>query len=265
MGTLAVIIMIILFFLLLAFVFSTALLTPLIGKKNLLFVVALGFVVGIIGGAFFISPVFNDIPGMVRSFQQSTSDSPEIIEANISTDVDVNKVIADIKSLEGVQGVETVGITLKTSPIPSNWVRDLESRASTSNPNITALKVEANDTIQVSTTPGADPPSTIQNLKDWIMLVSGIDVTYSIVKVQVTVDPSQVDIVAEKMPQLQAVVIDVKGPLEDDVAWIQEVLPNQSNLILLCGFLGVLVGLAGVFIDTILQSWQGFRNKVKKE
>ena len=95
--------------------------------------------------------------------------------------------------------------------------------------------------------------------------MSGIDVTYSIVKVQVTVDPSQVDIVAEKMPQLQAVVIDVKGPLEDDVAWIQEVLPSQSNLILFCGFLGVLVGLAGVFIDTILQSWQGFRNKVKKE
>jgi hypothetical protein len=265
MGTLAVIIMIILFFLLLAFVFSTALLTPLIGKKNLLFVVALGFVVGIIGGAFFISPVFNDIPDMVRGFHQSTSESPEIIEANISTDVDVNRVIADIKSLEGVKGVDTVGITLKTTPIPSDWVRDLESRAPTSNPNITALKVESNDTILISTTPGADPPSTIQNLKDWIMLISGIDVSYSIVKVRVTVDPSQVDAVVEKMPQLQAVVISVQGPLEEDVEWIQNVLPNQSNVILFCGLLGVLTGLAGVFIDTILQSWQGFRNKIKKE
>src|SRR5690606_7190894 len=138
------------FFLLLAFVFSTALLTPLIGKKNLLFVVALGFVVGIIGGAFFIAPVFNDIPGMVRGIHQSTSDSPEIIEANISTDVDVNKVISDIITLEGVQGVETVGITLKTSPIPPGWWRDLEARATTSNPNITAFKVETNNTIQVN-------------------------------------------------------------------------------------------------------------------
>jgi len=265
MGTLAVFIMIILFFLLLAFVFSTALLTPLIGKKNLLFVVALGFVVGIIGGAFFIAPVFNDIPGMVRGIHQSTSDSPEIIEANISTDVDVNKVISDIKTLEGVQGVETVGITLKTSPIPPGWWRDLESRATTSNPNITAFKVETNNTIQVNTTPGADPSSTIQNLKDWIMLVSGIDVIYSIVRVQVTVDPSQVDVVAEKMPQLQAVVVSVKGPLEDDVAWIRETLPNQSSLILFCGFVGVLVGLAGVFIDSILQGWQDFRGRDKKE
>ncbi|BDZ68438.1 hypothetical protein GCM10025860_18860 [Methanobacterium ferruginis] len=52
MEPLFVIIMIVLFFLLMAFIFSTALLTPLIGKKNFLFVIGLGFVVGLIGELF---------------------------------------------------------------------------------------------------------------------------------------------------------------------------------------------------------------------
>ena len=59
METLAVILMIALFVLVLVFIFSTALLTPLIGKKNLIFVILLGFTVGAVGGAFFIAPVFD--------------------------------------------------------------------------------------------------------------------------------------------------------------------------------------------------------------
>ncbi|HMK54501.1 MAG TPA: hypothetical protein VK444_06940 [Methanobacteriaceae archaeon] len=264
METIAVIIMIILFLILMAFVFSTALLTPLIGKKNLLFVVALGFVVGIIGGAFFISPVFSDIPDMARYFYQSTSNNPEIVEANISTDVDVNKVIADIKNLEGVKKVDLVGITLKTTPIPPDWKKSLESRATTANANITSLKVETNDTILVSTNPGADPPSTIKSLKNWILLVSGIDVSYSIVQVQVQVDPAKVDEVTSKMPQLQAAVTGVQGPMEENISGLKNFLPSQSNIIILCGVLGAIVGLAGVFIDTILQNLEGLRKKISK-
>ncbi|MDP3066175.1 MAG: hypothetical protein Q8N08_05485 [Methanobacteriaceae archaeon] len=264
MGPLAVILMIILFLLLMAFVFSTALLTPLIGKKNLLFVLALGFVVGIIGGAFFISPVFNDIPDMARYFYQSTSNSNEIIEANISTDVDVNKVIADIKNLEGVKGVETVGITMKTTPIGSDWKKSLESRASIANPNVTSLKVENSDTITVNTKPEADPPATIKSLKNWIMLVSGIDSRYSIVQLQVQVEPAQVDEVVTKLPQLQAVVTGIQGPMEENIQGLKNALPNQSNIIILCGVLGVITGLVGVFIDSILKNLGGLWKKLKE-
>ena len=73
MEPLAVILMIGLFILVLVFIFSTALLTPLIGKKNLIFVIALGFTVGAVGGAFFIAPVFDDIPDMARSVYMVTT------------------------------------------------------------------------------------------------------------------------------------------------------------------------------------------------
>jgi len=57
MEMLVVIIMLVLFFFLMVFVLSTALLTPLIGKRNLIFVLSLGFIVGVVGGAFFIERI----------------------------------------------------------------------------------------------------------------------------------------------------------------------------------------------------------------
>jgi H+/Cl- antiporter ClcA len=33
----------------------------------------------------------------------------------------------------------------------------------------------------------------------------------------------------------------------------------------LCGLIGILTGLAGIFIDRIIQIWKDFRKKVKKD
>jgi hypothetical protein len=132
-----------------AFIFSTALLTPLIGKKNFLFVVGLGFIVGLIGGAFFIAPVYDDLPDMVRGIYMSTSDEQEIITINISTDSDVNKAIEEVKQIPGVLSVKSGEITVKTTTISDDWKSSLESRMTTVNSNITSANIISNDTIMV--------------------------------------------------------------------------------------------------------------------
>jgi hypothetical protein len=264
MDTIAVIIMIVLFFLLLAFVFSTALLTPLIGKKNLLSVILLGFVVGLIGGAFFIAPIFDDIPDMARAVYMSTSNEPEIIGVNISTDSNVNQAMDNIKNIEGVKSVESGVITLKTTTISDDWKRILEARMTTTNPNVTSVKVISSDTIVVQTKGGINPTDVIKKLKDWINLVSGITVKYSIVEVSVKVDASKADEVLRKMPQGDVVVTSVNGPVENEIQSLKNLLPQKSDVILFCGFLGVITGLFGMFIDTIIGGLKGFKGRRKK-
>ncbi len=95
MDTLAVILMIGLFILILVFIFSTALLTPLIGKRNILFVIVLGFTVGAVGGAFFIAPVFDDIPAMADSvITCNKSRAQMLLDINVSTDINITDFIA---------------------------------------------------------------------------------------------------------------------------------------------------------------------------
>lgn len=265
METLFVFVMIVLFILLMAFVFSTALLTPLIGKKNLLFVIGLGFVVGLIGGAFFIAPVYNDLPDMARAIYMSTSDQQEIITLNISTDSDVNQAIADVKKIPGVISVESGKITVKTTQINSDWKSSLELRMTTAVNNITSGKIVSNDTIMVQLKPGSDPTKVIKQLKNWMMLVSGINIRFSIVEVKVMVDASKVDDVVKELPQGEVVVNHISGPVEKEIQTLEKTMPPNNNVILLCGFLGAIVGLAGLFIDSILQGLRVLRDRLLKK
>jgi hypothetical protein len=265
METIFVIIMIILFLLLMAFVFSTALLTPLIGKKNFLFVIGLGFVVGLIGGAFFIAPVYDDLPDMARGIYMSTTNQQETITLNISTDSDVNKAIADVRNIPGVQSVESGEITVKTTGISSAWKSSLESRIASANTNITSGTVISSDTMMVKTKSGSDPTEVIKKLKSWMVLISGIDIKYSIVQVNVVVDASQVDSVVKQLPQGEVVVTEINGPVEKEIQTLKNTLPAKNNVILFCGFLGVIVGLAGMFIDTIVRGFSALKNRLRKK
>jgi hypothetical protein len=265
METLFVIIMIILFFLLMAFVFSAALLTPLIGKKNFLFVLGLGFVVGLIGGAFFIAPVYDDLPDMARAIYMSSTDQQEIITLNISTDSDVNKAIEDVKKIPGVQSAESGEITVKTTTINDAWKSSIESRITTANSNITSAKVISSDTMLVQLKSGSNPTDVIKNLKSWMYLVSAIDVRYSIVEVKLVVDASQVDEVVKQLPQDEVVVTEINGPVEKEIQSLKNSLPSNNNLILFCGFLGVIVGLVGMFINTIIRGLKGIKDRLRKK
>lgn len=265
MGTLAAILMIVLFFVLMVFVFSIALLTPLIGKRNLLFVVFLGFTVGVIGGAFFISPIMDDIPDMARAVYQFTDDSPEVISVDVSTNTNVTQFIKTTKSIEGVKSVESSGITIKTDAFSDTWKNIILGRASSISSNITSVSIPSNNTLILQVKENSDPQTVINSLEEWLMFAGGINVKYSTVHVSVNVDASQVDSVVSNLPQDQVVITGIKGPVEDKINYLNSVLPKKSNVVLVCGFLGMLVGLAGVFIDTIMEGLKRTRDKFRRK
>ncbi len=264
MDTLTVIIMIALFILLMAFVFSTALLTPIIGKRNLFVVLSLGFVVGIVGGAFFISPIFDDLPVLASSFYKSTSDDLEILNLNVSTNIDINQFIEKTKNIEGVKSVEVSGITVKTSQFSPKWKSILKSRILASNKDIKSVNVISNDTLNIGITP-SNPQEVIKKLEDWLMLVGAIDVKYSNVHLVLKVETSNMNSIINEVSK-EAVVTSIEGPTQDKINSLKAMLPDRNNLIILCGFIGVLVGLLGLFIDSILGILGNIKEKmIKKE
>ncbi|AEG18068.1 hypothetical protein [Methanobacterium paludis] len=264
METITVTIMIILFLLALVFIFSTALLTPLIGKKNLLFVILLGFTVGIVGGAFFIAPVFDDIPDMTRSIYELTSNSSEVIGIDVSTKTNVTSFIENTKKIEGVNSVQSSAITIKTDQIPDSWKTTFESRIPALNSNITSFNIPSNDTMLLTVKDGSNPQDAINQIEDWMMLVSGLNINYSIVHVSVSVDSANVNSVESQLPKGDIVITGVNGSIENKVQSVKAAMPNKSDVVILCGFLGMLTGIAGVFIDSIAEAWTRIRKRIKK-
>lgn len=263
METVAVILMIILFLVLMVFVFSTALLTPIIGKKNLIFVLLMGFIVGIIGGAFFISPIIDDVPNIATSFYQGTSSDLETINLNVSTNVNINQFINDAKNMNGVKNVEVTGITVKTTPFTEGWKNSLQNRITGSNEGIASAQIPTNDTIEIQIQNGTDPQDAINKLKDWLMLIAAISVKYSTVHVSVQTEAVKTSEITDDLTR-NAVVTEIEGPTQDRINSLKAVIPDKSNVVILCGFIGVLVGLAGVFIDTLISMFGNLREKIVK-
>ena len=263
METIAVIIMVILFLVLMVFVFSTALLTPIIGKKNLIFVVLMGFVVGIIGGAFFISPIMDDIPGIASAFYQGTATDLDTVYLDVPNSVDVNQFINNAKNIDGVKNVTVTGITIKTSQFSDLWKNTLGTRIPGSNSNITSAEIQGNDTINIQIQNGSDSQDIINKLDDWLLLIAGISSKYSAVHVTVQTEPAKTDQVTNQLSQ-SVVITSIGGPTQDKINSLKAIIPDQVNVIILCGFIGMLVGLAGVFIDSILSIFDNIKGRVVK-
>ncbi len=254
MDMLYVIVMLILFLFLLIFIFSTALLTPLIGKKNLVFVLSLGFVVGLVGGAFFIAPLYDDMPDMARSIFTVNSGSPENITINMSTDSDVNAFAASMKKLNGVKDVQCNKITIRTSPFKvDDWKETLEKRIPVLESDVKSVQVTSNDTFEMYLNKNNNPTQVVKNVKEWLILVGGMDILNNIAEVSITVEPSQVDSVTSQLPQDIVVVDSISGPVEDQITAFKKNLPDKTSIVILCGLIGMFTGFIGLFIDSIYQ------------
>ena len=264
MDTLAVILMLGLFLLVLVFIFSTALLTPLIGKRNILFVILLGFIVGAVGGAFFIAPVFDDIPIMADSLFHATSTGTDVVEINASTNINITNFIENTKKIDGVQSVQSNGITLKTDPMSNAWQSTFINRIPEQNANITSVKIPSNDTMVLEVKNGSDPQNVINGLQTWMMFVSGLSIKYSIVNITLNVQSSKLNQVMSQLPQGEIVVTDVSGSTEKYIQSISHMMPAKSDIILFCGLLGMITGLAGMFIDSILNIFERVRKMISE-
>ncbi len=251
-----------LFIFLLVFIFSAALLTPLIGKRNILFVIFLGFTVGAVGGAFFIAPAFDDIPVIASSIITGTSSGTDMVSMNVSTDVNVSDFIQNISKINGVQSIQSNGITIKTDPMTNSSQSYFITKIPEQDSNVTSVEMPTNDTMILEIKNNTDPVDTINNLQTWMMYISGMSISYSVVNVTMAVQSSTYAQILAQIPQEEVVITNVSGPSVNNLQEISSIMPNKSNIILFCGFIGVLTGLSGMFIDSILSVLQRVRRKI---
>ena len=264
MDTLSVILMIGLFIFLLVFIFSAALLTPLIGKRNILFVVLLGFTVGAVGGVFFIAPAIDDIPAIASSIITSTSQGTDMVDMNVSTEVNISNFTESSKQINGVQSIQSNGITLKTEPMSSSAQSYFITRIPEQDSNVTSIEMPTNDTMILEVKNNTDPEDTINNIQSWMMYVSGMSISFSMVNVTMAVESSKYNQVMAQIPQGEVVITNVSGPSVDNLQKITNLMPNKNNIILFCGLLGMVTGLSGMFIDSIVGVFQRVRRKISE-
>lgn len=267
MDALTIIIMIVLFILAMLFVFSTALLTPYIGKKNLISVILLGLIVGLAGGAFLLSPIVGDLPDFTRTIVEESTVGSDVVTMDISTNTNLTQTIQNITAINGVEKLDYQGIIIKIDEeFDSDYERNLIMQAlNNSNENITNVVETQNNTFLIKIKEGGDPQGVLASIYNTFKRETYTHLRYTSMQANATVKANNVTKIMEELSKNNVVIQNVTGPTETEIAAISKILPNETNIILVSGVIGVLVAIAGFFVDSLITFINNFRKKRKKK
>lgn len=267
MDALTIIIMMVLFILAMLFVFSTALLTPYIGKKNLISVILLGLIVGLAAGAFLLTPIMDDMPDFTRTIVEESVDGTDVIELDLSTNGNLTQIIQNISSITGVESVDYKGITIK---IDEDFDSDTEKRLITqsinsSNEDISNVVDLGNKTFLVEIAEGGDPQGVLNSIYNTFDYATYTHLRYTSMNANATIQANNVTKILNAMSENDVVVLNVTGPTETQNAFFSQFMPSGINIILASGVLGIIVAIAGFFVDSLITFLNNFRKKRKKK
>ena len=263
MDLLSSIVYIVLFVVLMIFVFSMGLLTPISERKDILSVLAIGFIVGLVGGAFFLTPIYQDIPAFVGSVQEALGGT-ETMTIEISPSVNYTKVMDELQKKEGVISVINKGIYVKTDPFPEDRKKLIEDRLVILDENFKSFHVNETGEIDINFTNGYNPKTAIKKLSDWLMYTGGINLRYSLIQVELVVKSGSVDEITQYLHSNAIVVSSVSGSVQNAINNTEDIMVDDTGVILISGVIGVIVALISIYYDNISSTLGNFHDKVKR-
>ncbi|MGL6299206.1 MAG: hypothetical protein ACRC1M_08590 [Methanobacteriaceae archaeon] len=255
---------IILFILIMVFIFSMALLTPILDKKNMISLIAISFIIGAIGGAFFISPIYDELPYIIGSSEQIVNGQNEHIIVNIPVTNNIKESISGIKSREGVLSVEEHGIYIKTDKFSSERKQFIESKISKLDSNIKIININTNGEIQMEVTSKVDVGNFTNSLSNWLSYTGDINVRSKFIEVEVTAEASKVSEIEDYLNRNSMIVSSVYGPVQESINKTKETMPDSAVSVLISGIIGVLIAFIGMSFDKIKEFFKPVKKFILK-
>ncbi|MDO5861015.1 MAG: hypothetical protein Q4Q55_09770 [Methanobrevibacter sp.] len=253
MDIITTIIYIILFIVMMIFVFSIGMLRKYMPKKEIILVLIVAFLIGSIGGAFFLEPIYQEMPSVVSTLERSMPNNEETLYLDLSTSNDLNKLKDDLSSTEGFKSYEeeSIAITLWTfSDVEKDYFEEIVGNIDSGYKNYTVNASTGKITIELE-----DNYSALQALKsfsDWYKLVYGETLSYAQVQSVLVIDASCLDKFEQVLLNHGVVASKMEGPIHDSINSTNSSMVSSTNFVLITGAIGVVVAIIGIYFDSVV-------------
>ena len=252
MDVIVTIIYIILFIIMMVFVFSIAMLKPFMSKKEMLLILGVGFFIGALGGAFFLSPIYSDMPEIATAIEKVIPGNEETLYLDVSSATDINKLESDLSKIEGFKSLEETGVSI---PLWSFTDREFKFFNSTV-PNIDShfSNYTVNKTSGVINI-ALNLYSSSQALKsfaDWYRANFGGPINYAQVHVKIVIASSAYDQVKQTLLEKGIVASSVEGSVQSSIDNSNSSMISNTHFVLACGGVGVIVAVLGLFFESFV-------------
>lgn len=253
------IIFFILFLIIMVFAFSMGILSPYVGRREIISIILIGFVLGAIGGYFFIDPIYDESPYVIGNIQGLFVMDSEVINLNIPSTSNISDITNKINNLTEVNSVTTNGFELETGFIKNSTKTYVENYLK-SDPEIESYKV-TNSSVTVDLKNDASSTTTLGSLVNWLSNKAGVGSEFAFVHIQVHVNANDVTEVKEYLKDNDYTIISIEGPVQDTIHYLYDHLLPTYAVMFITGLVGVAVAIAGIFVEPLTKFTRRFKRK----
>lgn len=252
MDIIMTIVFIILFIIIMMVIFSIGMLRPFMPKKEVAIVLLSAFILGCMGGAFFLSPIYEDIPEVVSTIEKIVPENEETMYLDISSASDMDELKENITHLEGVKSFEATGITFYMWRFNDREMEYMNSVLENIDSNYKNFTVNQSGKIDIDLMEGYDSNSALKSFSDWYKQVYGGSISYAQVHIKVVLSSSSLDTVKEYLLDRGIVPTKIEGPVQESIDKTNSSILNNNEFIFATGCFGVVVALLGIYFDNIV-------------
>ena len=258
MDIITTIIYIVLFIIMMIFVFSIGMLKQYMPRREVLLVLVVAFLIGSIGGAFFLDPIYDELPNVVNAFERSMPNNEETLYLDLSSSIDTDQLAKNLSATEGFKSFKETSISIPLWSFNeqehgyfSEIVGNIDSNYK--NYNVT------NNTIDIELADNYTSSQALKSFSDWYKLVYGGPISYAQIKAVLVVDSSKLDVFEQSLLERGIVASKIEGPIQDSVNNTHANMLSNTQFILICGLVGVVVAVIGIYIDSVVPAYRRFR------
>lgn len=252
------VIYLILFIIMMVFAFSIGMLKQFMPKNEVILVIVVAFLIGAIGGAFFLDPIYDELPNVVAAFERTMPNNEETLNLDLSSSVNIDELRDNLTATEGFKSFkeESLKIPLWTfSEREHDYfeyvVGNIDSHYA--DYNITSSEVHIFLEDNYSST------QALKSFSDWYKLVYGGTLSYAQVHAVLVVDSSSLGTFEQNLLERGIVASSIEGPIQDSINKTNSSMLSNTEFTLLCGGLGVAVAVMGIYIDSVVPAYRRFR------
>ena len=258
------IIYILLFIIMMIFVFSIGMLKQYMPKKEVLLVLGVAFLIGCIGGAFFLEPVYQDLPEVLSLVEKNMPNNEETLYLDVSSSVDINELIRTCEATEGFKSFKETSISIpmwKFDDTEKSYfefvVGNIDSGYKSYNVTDSTIEIELKDNYSAT--------SALKSFSDWYKLVYGGSISYAQVHSELVVDSSQFDTFEDILLQRGIVASDMEGPVQERINQTNSSMLSDIEFTLACGGVGVIVAILGIYIESVVPAYRRFKKSMNEK
>ena len=258
MDIITTIIYIVLFIIMMLFVFSIGMLKHYMPKREILLVLVVAFFIGAIGGAFFLQPIYEELPAMASAVESNMPNNEETLYLDLSSSIDTNQLRDQLSSMDGFKSFDETSITIpmwsfneQEHDYFASIVGNIDSHYKNYNVTSNEIKIELAENYTAS--------DALKSFSDWYKLVYDDTISYAQIHAVLVVDSTKLEDFEQALLDKGIVASKIEGPIQDTVNNTNASMLSNLEFTMVCGGVGVIVSIIGIYMDSVVPLYRRFR------